>query len=737
MRLPILLLITGLSLVSAQTIYGLKSRSIGGGGAGEYYTPVTLFCFEDNGSSFTSINTVREGGTEIRADGLAYSEQRGLWCFKIDTAGNSVLYQISPATASVISSGFVFSGREIFGAAFDRHDGLWAIDQTQSELLKIDCTTGAIIRSMQLTKSGSPFILQFASGDIVFSSTGKAYLVYCSGIYSLNTTTGALTELYQDTTPYDKFLVGAAISADRPETLLGFDVTHTAIDNDDIFVYNLAALSEPTYLLNSILDSYNAGRGDLAASVPEDLIVASRFDSNAEGWTGAGLSVSNLSQIVQVLPITYNSSGYIGITDNDNDWTTFAAPSKYLGDKSEWFGGEITLDMLHQTSGTRIEGPMVFLVGSGIVLCSPWTIPSDSWRHFSIPLRPAGWHLNTYNGIEPTTEQMVAVLSNLQAMYIIGDFVAGVETTHIDNVQMVSGSSPVTTGLKLWLKADSLLLADGQAVDVWPDSSGNGLEVSQGVAAQKPIFKQSILNNKPVVRFDGDDSFVRSSVLGTLITSPAEATVFVVENQSSADSQNSTLGWGNKSDNRFLLHTAYANWLGIQHGDIYAVPDGDAGFNPTQWTDRFHIAEFGRNGGVYSVMVDGREKTVRDQTGTPPLDTSYSTDLYIGSDQWSNYLTGDIAEILVYGRALNAQELARVRHYLSGKYGFDKESQLWGTDFNHSGRTDLVDFAQFAAQWLQPECLGFWWCNEADMNHNGNVSLDDLQVFVQHWLGGI
>jgi hypothetical protein len=253
--------------------------------------------------------------------------------------------------------------------------------------------------------------------------------------------TGVLTKIYDDVTPYSKFLVGAAVSADKPATLIGFDVSMGSSDNDDIFLYNLSSPAQPTYLFKYILNSYNASRGDLATDVSADLYVGSKFDTDADGWTGAALSVSDISQIVQTIGITYDASGYIGIADTDDYWTTFAAPAKFLGDKSDWLGGTISLDLINQTGGTAINGPVVFLVSGDTVLCSPFILPSGSWLNYQIALTPAGWHLQTIDGVEPDLETMHNVLANLDAMYIVGDYVSGTETTSIDNVGMVSGLS--------------------------------------------------------------------------------------------------------------------------------------------------------------------------------------------------------------------------------------------------------------------------------------------------------
>ena len=55
--------------------------------------------------------------------------------------------------------------------------------------------------------------------------------------------------------------------------------------------------------------------------------------------------------------------------------------------------------------------------------------------------------------------------------------------------------------------ARSLSLSDGQSVDPWPDDE-NSNDLTAGTA---PTFKSSIINNNPVVRFNGTDQFLDNS----------------------------------------------------------------------------------------------------------------------------------------------------------------------------------------------------------------------------------
>jgi hypothetical protein len=106
-----------------------------------------------------------------------------------------------------------------------------------------------------------------------------------------------------------------------------------------------------------------------------------------------------------------------------------------------------------------------------------------------------------------------------------------VKTTFVVNVGGTlnfAGAGPSQTpdqiaGLKLWLKADSLSLSDGDPVSTWADSSGNGNDATQGTAGLRPLYKTNIVGGKPVVRFDGTDDYL--ALTGLNLT---DFTAFVV-----------------------------------------------------------------------------------------------------------------------------------------------------------------------------------------------------------------
>jgi hypothetical protein len=88
-------------------------------------------------------------------------------------------------------------------------------------------------------------------------------------------------------------------------------------------------------------------------------------------------------------------------------------------------------------------------------------------------------------------------------------------------------------GTSMWLKADTLDLADGAALSEWADTSdGADRPATQSDSGARPVFRAGTSDSFPVVEFDGvDDRMVVPSMIAQ-----SEASVFVVyRNDASGD----------------------------------------------------------------------------------------------------------------------------------------------------------------------------------------------------------
>ncbi|HSQ58494.1 MAG TPA: hypothetical protein VLM40_22425, partial [Gemmata sp.] len=243
---------------------------------------------------------------------------------------------------------------------------------------------------------------------------------------------------------------------------------------------------------------------------------------------------------------------------------------------------------------------------------------------------------------------------------------------------------PVSAGLALWLDASRIepaataakekVAADGKLA-VWFDGSGKGRHLRQALAAARPTLVKS--GNSTVVRFDGDDDYLRFT-------------------------------GGNAELNEFTAYIVVAprRNLGAFTG-FFALnaPDGrdyetgitiDMGPNSTpQFTElnvegrgfggwRNLMKPAGDFGKLYQLEVRGGEKAIRlAVNGTPhgqrewqPAPLSLA-EITLGARYYTNgpgkqevrgFARCDIAEVVLFNRALSDDEAKKVRAYLDAKH---------------------------------------------------------------------
>jgi hypothetical protein len=124
------------------------------------------------------------------------------------------------------------------------------------------------------------------------------------------------------------------------------------------------------------------------------------------------------------------------------------APGKFLGDVSAGYGKTLRFDLFESIRTVRDTDCDVILRGAGLVLCYniPTVLhPEPGWASYSVLLSETdtGW-TNVITGDRPTQAEMMAVLSCLQQIKILGDYrnrISGQPATDgLDNVILDLGS---------------------------------------------------------------------------------------------------------------------------------------------------------------------------------------------------------------------------------------------------------------------------------------------------------
>lgn len=241
-----------------------------------------------------------------------------------------------------------------------------------------------------------------------------------------------------------------------------------------------------------------------------------------------------------------------------------------------------------------------------------------------------------------------------------------------------AGPVPVTNGLQLQLDAGvstSVLDAEGDAagtanfsgsVATWQDQSGQNNHATQTTSTARPTYGSVTFNSKPALGFDGSSDFLSIADTANLELN-GDSTVFVVAryNDTATATQLTILSKDNgSSPGAYTLFRMNDRKLEVDRPFVQGGPKSTATVSsgaPHQIATRI-------SGTGLSYFVDG----AAGGTGSLNGGTATNTPLRIGTFGGNNWwLLGDVAEVLVYNRALttgSSGEFEQVTAYLNEKW---------------------------------------------------------------------
>jgi hypothetical protein len=236
-----------------------------------------------------------------------------------------------------------------------------------------------------------------------------------------------------------------------------------------------------------------------------------------------------------------------------------------------------------------------------------------------------------------------------------------------DGVAPDAGTVPVE-GLGLWLSADEGVSTTNGRISAWADQSPNGRSATQATSGARPALLTNRINGLPVARFDGVDDFMRFSypINGlrgmTIIMVSANNTATSTSN----DARRAAIFWNETGYWGATQLSPYQDAVQARFGT------GQSGNNMV-FTRRdsirgaYTLTAARHDGGTDMLFVDG--KAVLTETGKLNTIARTQDTGQLGRGYNDNtYFSGDIAEVLVYSRALSDQELRTVHSYLLAKY---------------------------------------------------------------------
>ncbi len=210
------------------------------------------------------------------------------------------------------------------------------------------------------------------------------------------------------------------------------------------------------------------------------------------------------------------------------------------------------------------------------------------------------------------------------------------------------GELPIS-GLRLWLMADA---AATTSLRHWNDQSGIGNDAVQTTAANRPAAVTNVLNGKPVVRFLASSN--QFFPLSNLMSGATAGEVVAVLKSSATPTGLWHFGTS--------PYGASYPWTNGVNEDFGRSAEFNQGWPARSLTD-FRIYNVSSAPGLWESWVDGL-RLYKSTSNT----VSFTTAPKLGKNNYGTHLSGDVAEVLIYDRRLEAAERRTVQQYLSIKY---------------------------------------------------------------------
>lgn len=204
--------------------------------------------------------------------------------------------------------------------------------------------------------------------------------------------------------------------------------------------------------------------------------------------------------------------------------------------------------------------------------------------------------------------------------------------------------------LAAWYNAsDTASLTLETGVRQWSDLSGNGRHLAQTTLNNQPAVATSAINSRPALDFDGSNDS-----LSATFTLSQPVRIFCVGNLRAAGSQTQLFDGTANNTMRLYVNTAT---------EVAMFASGNLPATVASVTGWF-VWECVFNGASSSLIRNGTTLA----SGNAGSSVPGGLRLAVLGGGTSNFTNCQIAEVVLYSRAITASEASSVRSYLGGKY---------------------------------------------------------------------
>ena len=321
-------------------------------------------------------------------------------------------------------------------------------------------------------------------------------------------------------------------------------------------------------------------------------------------------------------------------------------------------------------------------------LARRWKVQKTNWADTTIIIKLQGGNANRTLLVSadpsfPTGSTEHYALNDTGAVILNSSALP--DGVYFTFANQLAGPGCVTLGVQAWFRAD-----DANATSsLWTDYSGFDRGAAQPNAAYQPVYTSSGINFNPAFNFDGANDYM--DIPHNLGINGTQAfTVLSVTKRESVGTVDLILGQQSSATNTFSYFLNGAGKTAV--GPVNVSNITTTGSPATANTP--YLSAITRSGNLFNLYSNG----AADGSGTQPY-TFLNINQRIGWRGGStvDWFDGNISEIIVYNRALNAAELLQVNSYLALKYGITL----------NNGTTNYVASDGATTMWNAADNTGF------------------------------
>ena len=255
-----------------------------------------------------------------------------------------------------------------------------------------------------------------------------------------------------------------------------------------------------------------------------------------------------------------------------------------------------------------------------------------------------------------------------------------------------SGFNPKSiSGLIAWFDADdaSTFTLNGTAVSEWRDKSGNGYAVSQGTSNNQPVRTGTVLG-RATIDFDGSNDclFSDSTGLAASLSGDKSLTAFIVgQMHTTAEAAVNNLGvwfsFGSTSSGTPFLYVRAASDSGnfqlvvrndasSTTGGMFASSDLVGGATPSSFvvsvTSPSQSTAVQRAHAIVRSSTTSATNTASAARAAGNATLNRFTVGALGTSSFSDFFPARISEVILYSKALSADERGKIVAWLAKRY---------------------------------------------------------------------